>query len=212
MPLVNPNNQEAQAFNPNVDNSQLGPKPNAAGKAITFISFILIIPIFLYIGSRNRLVRLQMKINESSSGIDVQLKKRRDTLTKLIDATKGSMKFEKEVLTSVTQMRTASTSGDVSAVAKTDADLARLSGRIMATFEAYPQVKSTENVSKLIDAAEVIEQEIAATRRLYNTYVTEFNSRLFTWPGSVVASSMQLTKLPLFVASAEDKKDVEVSF
>lgn len=212
MPLVNPNNQEAQAFNPNVDNSQLGPKPNAAGKAITFISFILIIPIFLYIGSRNRLVRLQMKINESSSGIDVQLKKRRDTLTKLIDATKGSMKFEKEVLTGVTQMRTASTSGDVSAVAKTDADLARLSGRIMATFEAYPQVKSTENVSKLIDAAEVIEQEIAATRRLYNTYVTEFNSRLFTWPGSVVASSMQLIKLPLFAASTEDKKDVEISF
>lgn len=212
MPLVNPNNQEAQAFNPNVDNAQLAPQPNGAGKVITFISFIFIIPIFLYIGSRNRLVRLQMKINESSSGIDVQLKKRRDTLTKLIDATKGSMKFEKEVLTGVTQMRTASTSGNVSTVAKTDADLAKLSGRIMATFEAYPQVKSTENVAKLIDAAEVIEQEIAATRRLYNTYVTEFNSRIFTWPGSVVASSMQLAKLPLFVASEEDKRDVEVSF
>ncbi len=213
MPLVNPANQDNnKPFNPNVDNAMLTPQPNQAGRILTFISFVLIIPIFIYIGSRNRLVRLQMKINESSSGIDVQLKKRRDTLTKLVDATKGSMKFEKEVLTGVTEMRTKATSGNAQDVANLDRDMSRLSGRIMATFEAYPQVKSTDNVAKIIDAAEVIEQEIAATRRLYNTYVTEFNSRLFTWPGSVIASAMKLQKLPLFAASEEDRKDVEVKF
>lgn len=210
MPLVNPSNQN-QEFNPNVDNSQIQAKANTAGKVITYLSFILIIPIFLYIGTRNKLVRLQMRINEASSGIDVQLKKRRDTLSKIIDATKGSMKFEKDVLTSVTEMRASANKGGAS-IQKTDNELARLSGRIMATFEAYPQIKSTENVAKLIDAAEIIEQEIGASRRLYNTYVTQFNTGLFTWPGSVIASGMHLTKLPLFAASEEDRKDVKVSF
>lgn len=210
MPLVNPSNQN-QEFNPNVDNSQIQAKANTAGKVITYLSFLLIIPIFLYIGTRNKLVRLQMRINEASSGIDVQLKKRRDTLSKIIDATKGSMKFEKDVLTSVTEMRASANKGGAS-IQKTDNELARLSGRIMATFEAYPQIKSTENVAKLIDAAEIIEQEIGASRRLYNTYVTQFNTGLFTWPGSVIASGMHLTKLPLFAASEEDRKDVKVSF
>lgn len=207
MPLVNPN-QPNQEFNPNVDNTQIQANANVAGKIVTYLSFILIIPAILYIMTRNNLVRLQMKINEASSGIDVQLKKRRDTLEKIIDATKGSMKFEKEVLTSVTSLRNA---GKAS-IQQADNELSKLSGRIMATFEAYPNIKSTENVAKLIDAAEVIEQEIGASRRLYNTYVTQFNTGLFTWPGSVIASAMKLTKLPLFAASEEDRKDVKVSF
>lgn len=207
MALVNPN-QENKEFNPNVDNSQIQAKANTGGKIVTYLSFILIIPIFIYIGTRNNLVRLQMKINEAASGIDVQLKKRRDTLEKIVDATKGSMKFEKEVLTSVTSLRNAGKSS----IQEADSKLAQLSGRIMATFEAYPNIKSTENVAKLIDTAEVIEQEIGATRRLYNTYVTQFNTGLFTWPGSVIADAMKLTKLPLFAASEEDRKDVKVSF
>lgn len=207
MPLVNPANQN-QEFNPNVDNSQIQANANVVGKIVTYLSFILIIPAILYIMTRNNLVRLQMRINEASSGIDVQLKKRRDTLEKIVDATKGSMKFEKEVLTSVTSLRNA---GKAS-IQQADNELSKLSGRIMATFEAYPNIKSTENVAKLIDAAEVIEQEIGASRRLYNTYVTQFNTGLFTWPGSVIASAMKLSKLPLFAASEEDRKDVKVSF
>lgn len=207
MPLVNPANQN-QEFNPNVDNSQIQANANIVGKIVTYLSFILIIPAILYIMTRNNLVRLQMRINEASSGIDVQLKKRRDTLEKIVDATKGSMKFEKEVLTSVTSLRNA---GKAS-IQQADNELSKLSGRIMATFEAYPNIKSTENVAKLIDAAEVIEQEIGASRRLYNTYVTQFNTGLFTWPGSVIASAMKLSKLPLFAASEEDRKDVKVSF
>lgn len=211
MPLVNPSNQNKEAFNPTVDNSQLQAKANIASKIFTYGSFILIIPMFIYVGSRNNLIKLQMRINEASSGIDVQLKKRKDTLTKLVDATKGSMNFEKEVLTSVTAMRSAK-SGDIDSNQKLDKNLTQLSGRIMATFEAYPQIKSTESVAKIIDAVEVIEQEIGATRRLYNSYVTQFNSKLFTWPGSVIATTMKLAKLPLFAASEEDKKDVEIKF
>lgn len=175
MALVNPNNNQNQGFNPNVDNSEVNAKANTAGKVLTYLSFILIIPIFIYIGTRNRLVRLQMKINEASSGIDVQLKKRRDTLVKLVDASKSSMKFEKDVLTDITKMR-----AGTSTPAQEDAKLSKLQSRIFATFEAYPNLKTPENIAQLMSVAEDIEREISASRRLYNSYVNEFNTRLFT--------------------------------
>lgn len=206
MQLVNPRQNNSTKFDPHVDNSEMGPKPNLAGKIITYISFILIIPLILFIVGRNKLVRLQNRINEASSGIDVQLKKRRDTLIKLVDASKSSMKFEKSLLTDVTKLRKGMPKNIDNRVAQTDA----LQSRIMATFEAYPDIKSTQNIAKLMDASEDIEREIAATRRLYNSYVNEFNTKIFVWPSSVVAADMKLVKLPLFVASVEDRQDVSL--
>lgn len=206
MALVNPNNNQNSEFNPNVDNSQVKVQANAGGKVITYLSFILIIPIFMYIGARNKLVKLQFKINEASSGIDVQLKKRRDTLIKLVDAAKSSIQFEKELVTDVTKLR----SGNSTSLAKEDAELSKIQARVFATFEAYPNIKSTETITKLMAVSEDIEREIAASRRLYNSQVNQFNTAIFVWPGSVVATGMGLEKLPLFAASQEDKKDVSL--
>lgn len=206
MALVNPNNQNNNEFNPNVDNSEIAVRANSGGKIITYISFIFIIPIFMYIGARNKLVRLQMNINNASSGIDVQLKKRKDTLVKLVDAAKSSIQFEKELVSDVTKLR----SGSGGSLASEDAELSKIQARVFATFEAYPNIKSTDTIVKLMAVSEDIEREIAASRRLYNSFVNEFNSAIFVWPGSVVASGMHLSKLPLFAASNEDKKDVSL--
>nr|WP_281748057.1 LemA family protein [Spiroplasma ixodetis] len=62
---------------------------------MVYLSFVLIFPIILFIVSRNNFLRLQQSIEETASDIDVQLKRRFDLLTKLVDATKGYMKFEK---------------------------------------------------------------------------------------------------------------------
>lgn len=206
MPLVDPTNKNNEGFNPTVDNSKKGPKPNPVGKFITYISFILIIPMILYISKRNGLVKLQMKINESASGIDVQLKKRKATLLKLVDATKSSMKYEKTLLNDIVKMRNikGSTSTQLS---KTD-DIA---SRVNATFEAYPDLKTTRLIEKMQEASIDIEREIGATRRLYNSYVTKFNSTIFMWPASIPAAAMKLVKFPLFKATEEDKKDVSLA-
>ena len=207
MPLVDPN-KKTEAFSPNVDNSKIEAKAHKAGAIITYISFILIIPLFLYIAKRNSLVRLQMKINESSSGIDVQLKKRRDTLMKLVDAVKGSIKFEKETQENITRLRTNNYKSSQEAMEVTD----KLSSAINVAVENYPQLNSTKTIQNLMSTSSDIELEIAASRRLYNANVNQFNTGIFTWPGSVVATNMKLKKLPLFVASEEDKKDVKIDF
>lgn len=193
-----------------VSNATLKPEPNVGGKVILYFSFILIIPIFFYIGKRNALIKLQMRINESASGIDVQLKKRKDTLIKLVDSVKGSMKFEKSLLSDITKLRT-NKSGKAS-LPELDSKLGDISRAINVQMEAYPNLRSIEAVNRLIETAADIELEIAASRRLYNTYVRQFNQGIFTWPGTIAAAAMKLETLPLFEASAEDKKDVSIEF
>ena len=207
MPLVDPN-KKTGSFNPNTDNSEVKVKANIVGTVITYISFILIIPFIMYIIKRNKLVNLQMKINEASSGIDVQLKKRKDTLIKLVAAVKGSMEFEKETQKEIVKLRGTGKQTTQEVMDTT----ARVGRAINVAVEAYPQLQSTKSVQNLMNSSSDIELEIAASRRLYNSKVTNFNSEIFAWPGSVVATSMHLGKLPLFAASEEDKKDVEIKF
>ncbi|TNK87606.1 LemA family protein, partial [Mycoplasmopsis pullorum] len=54
--------------------------------------------------------------------------------------------------------------------------------------------------------------EIAASRRLYNSQVTEFNQKLFAFPTNVPASKMRLSTIPLYQASELQRKDVEIKF
>ena len=60
-------------------------------------------------------------------------------------------------------------------------------------------------------AADANEREISAARRIYNQDVNEFNQKIFTFPSQFVAAGMSLHTLPLFEASAEQKKDVNLS-
>ena len=63
---------------------------------------------------------------------------------------------------------------------------------------------------QLMSAADLNEREIAASRRLYNQSVMEFNQKLFVFPDQNIAAMMKLHTLPLFEASAEQKKDVNL--
>lgn len=58
-----------------------------------------------WIGTSNSIKRLELKTDEEESGIDVAFTKRYDVLTKMLDATKGYMYHEKDVLNEVIKLR-----------------------------------------------------------------------------------------------------------
>jgi LemA protein len=130
----------------------------------------------LTIQKRNFFRTQQEKINESSSGIDVQLKKRRDTLIKLVDATQSSIKFEKTLLTDITSLRNVNhfSANDKHMTSKLDG----AASKILATFENYPNLKTTDTIRDLMQTATVMEGEIAAARRLYNSQALHFNQEI----------------------------------
>lgn len=211
----NNDQKTAEGFNPTVQNQELTPKSGIGGVLFIILLFLLaVIPglIFLIwcVCRKNYFNRYQIRINEGASNIDIQYKQRKDTLVKLVDATKSSMKFEKDLLTDITQLRSQNNS-----YKPTDAkNIGKLDGmwsRFKATFENYPKLQSVDAIRDLMSSADYQERELAASRRLYNSLVRNFNQELFTFPTTIVSGKMKLHTLPLIVAAEEDKKDVNLS-
>jgi LemA protein len=124
---------------------------------------------------------MQITINQAASNIDVQLKQRADTLHKLVEASKSSVKFEKNLITDVTSLR--SVKGYQPGDATTNANISKMDvaqAKILATLENYPKLESTTTIRELMQTADYLEREISATRRVYNASVSQFNGEIYT--------------------------------
>lgn len=207
--------ETSQKHDPSVNN-QLGPVTVSAISKIGFWTIIVvgIIPlgasIFWLVKRKNDLNKMQIKINESASGIDVQLQKRFDTLTKLVDSVKNHVRFNSEIFSDIAALR----SGNINNknLAQKSKAIDNLSRAINFTMESYPQLGADDSVAKLMNEISMIERELAASRRLYNANVTTFNQLIYTFPTSVIAARKKYEGVPLFAADEEVKKDVKVNF
>lgn len=200
-------------FNPKVQNQELRPKHNVGFIILDIILGIITITIWwwIFIVKRNWFNAKQQDINKRASDISVQLVQRRDTLIKLLDLTKSHMKYEQQTLKDITQLRSLS-STDIKPkdLSKINNQIAKGFAKVNVAFEAYPSLRASDSVMQLMATADLNEREIAASRRLYNQSVMEFNQRLFVFPDQDIAASMKLYSLPLFEASQEQKQDVNL--
>ncbi|QZE12416.1 LemA family protein [Mycoplasma sp. Ms02] len=204
--------QDPNGFQPKPSNTRIQASAPAFLVVLMYISFILIIPIFWYVSKKNKLVSLQTSTNELASGIDIQLQKRADTLGKLVQQVASYKNFEKSTLENVAKMRTLSYSGNTAEYSEEIESLNKsVFGRLMAISENYPELKANTLYKELMDETTYIEREIAASRRLYNSKANQFNTEILTYFGNVPASAMKLSTLPLYQASVESRKDVDMS-
>ena len=60
-------------------------------------------------------------------------------------------------------------------------------GRLLATFEAYPDLKSNQNFLTLQDQLEGSENRINVSRRDYNEAVRGYNTTIRTFPDAIGA-------------------------
>lgn len=161
----------------------------------------------------NGLIRLKNRTEEAWSDIDVQLKRRYDLIPNLIEAVKGYVKQEKEVLTKVTEARAnAMNAQGVEAKGKAENMLSETLKSLFAVSEAYPDLKSSQNFMQLQGELTDTENKIQAARRFYNTNVRDLNTKIETFPNNMVAGMMGAAKREFFEAGAEEKEAVKVSF
>ncbi|UUM20118.1 MULTISPECIES: LemA family protein [unclassified Mycoplasma] len=209
--LFDQNPTNTQEFNPAADNRTIKVQAGFFGK---FIFILLLIFSFgiPYVIKKNKFLAMQNKINNSASGIDVQLTKRFDTLTKLADAVSAYKKQEEDMVNQFAQMRSLIYSNPTANASQIESLNSSIFGRLIAVSENYPDLKSSNLFRELMDQSAYLEREIAAARRVYNMDVNEFNSSIFTWPNSVVASFEGLSTKPLYQASAAKREDVKFNF
>ena len=75
------------------------------------IGGIILLLIFLFINTYNRLVTLRNRFQNGFSQIEVQLKRRYDLIPNLIETAKGYMAHERETLEAVISARNAAVGG-----------------------------------------------------------------------------------------------------
>src|SRR5260370_34539082 len=103
------------------------------------------------IAAFNRLVSLRYRVRDAWAQIDVQLKRRHDLILNLVNAVKGYMDHEREVLEGVTRARqqAMAASGDVNSVATAETALTLATRKFMAVVVAYPALLSREHMRAL---------------------------------------------------------------
>jgi LemA protein len=178
-----------------------------------FVALVALILFGAYtVSIYNGLVSLRRRVEQSKQNIDVLLKQRQDELTKLIDAAKEFMDQEEEVLTKLTEAREAAARADSPAQeAEADQQVREALMDFEARAEAYPELRSQENMMQFQKRISDIESQIADRREVYNETVTKDNTRIAQFPYVIFARQFGFQERELFEATEAEKADVDVS-
>ena len=154
------------------------------------------------IAAYNGLIALKNPVANGFKQIDVQLERRHDLITNLVETVKGVMQFERDTLEAVISARNqavkAQGSGSVPAIAAAEQMLSGALGRLMAVVEAYPDLKSAGNVSQLQEELVSTENRVAFARQHYNDVATQYNTRQAQFPTNLVAGLASATPADLW--------------
>jgi len=180
----------------------------------TIILIILAIIVLWLIVAYNRFIRLRKRTDEAWSDIDVQLKRRHDLIPNLVETVKGYATHERELFEKVTEARAKAISASGTAQKAQAENM--LSGALKSLFavaENYPQLRASENFSKLQEELADTENKIQAARRFYNGNVRELNTALEVFPSNIVAKIFSFKSAEFFqLEGEEERKPVEVKF
>jgi LemA protein len=146
----------------------------------------------------NSVPTAEEQVNAAWGNLQSEYQRRADLVPNLVATVKGYAQQEKTVLTQVTEARAKASSiqlnaGDLSDPAKVQAfqnaqnQLGGSLGRLLATFEAYPDLKSNQNFLTLQAQLEGTENSILVARRDYNESVRGYNTRIRTFPDAIGA-------------------------
>ena len=164
---------------------------------------VVVLLVVVVIGMYNGLVRARLRVDEAWSQIDVQLKRRHDLIPNLVNAVKGYMDFEQDVLTKVTEARANAVAAGAQGPAEAaDAENA-LTGTLRSLFavmENYPQLRASENVASLQEELATTENQISFSRQHHNATVLAYNTSIATVPSSIIAGMFNFERRDFFDA------------
>jgi len=192
--------------------------------AVVAFAVVAFIAIYL-ISTYNRLVALRNRFKNAFAQIDIQLERRYDLIPNLIETARAYMAHERETLEAVVRARNAAVAAGKRAAAN-PADTAAVQGlasaeqaltgvltRFFALSEAYPELKSNENMKQLTEELTSTENRIAFARQSYNDAVTVYNTARESFPANLVAGPFGFEPGTLLILDDASKREApKVSF
>jgi len=176
---------------------------------IIIIALLALTIWFVY----NSLITARLRVSESLSQIDVQLKRRADLIPNLVETVKGYAKHEKELFEKVTQERSALLSAKgAMEKATVNNQLTETLKSIFAVAENYPDLKASQNFLSLQEELSDTENKVAYSRQFYNSNVMDYNTKIKIFPNIIFAQLLNFKPAEFFGAEERDKEPVKVKF
>lgn len=186
----------------------------------------LILTLLYFVSVYNGLVKTEESVYSAWADVESTYKRRADLIPNVINTVNSYMKHEKETLTAVTDQRDdagealklmAENASRTLATAKPDSEealaeversqsaLSQSLRGVLATAEAYPDLRSADQFLTLQAELEGTENRINVARLNFNEKVQEFNSNIRKLPGSLVAGVGNFQRKAYFTTAAKDE-------
>ena len=185
------------------------------GTIVIIIAFIIILLLYVLYA---RIIKNKNKAYEALAGIDVQLKNRSNLIPNILLIAKKFMEHEKELISTVTELRTKTDkdydSNDAAAVKEhmqSASALGAQMGQLMISVEAYPDLKSDQTMQQAQLSYNEVETKIAAARRFYNSAVGQLNNSIEIFPGSIIARYANASVMPFYEVDEASKAPIDAS-
>lgn len=183
---------------------------------------ILVIVGFMGCNGYNGLVKQDESVKKAWNNVQTEYQNRNDLVGNLVNTVKGAANFEQKTLTDVVEARAKASSVNINAdnltpekIAEFQAAQGQLTGslsRLLATVEAYPTLKATENFTKLQGQLEGIENNIKNSRKLFNDEINLYNTKVRSFPMNILGGLFGFKAKEGFKADAGAETAPKVEF
>jgi LemA protein len=149
---------------------------------------VVVLFVLFAIMTYNKLIRLNVSVDEAFAQIEVQLKRRSDLIPNLVETVKGYAAHEKTTLENVVAARAkATTASGVADVAAADGAVTQALRGLLAVVENYPDLKASSNFLALQEELGTTENKVSFARQFYNDNVRSLNQAVKTFPSNLFA-------------------------
>jgi LemA protein len=185
----------------------------SAGVIIIILAFAGLVAIGSVISIYNGLITVRNNVSKSFENIDLVLQQRNDELLKLIDTAKTYLKYEKDLLTKLVELRTGYTMAkELEQKIKIENELGKLLEKLNMVWEQYPDLKAIQSFLQVQGRVSAIESRIADFREAFNDAVNIYNIQIERFPDLLLARIMNYPRHAFLEVPADKKKDVKMDF
>ncbi|MFA4872602.1 MAG: LemA family protein [Patescibacteria group bacterium] len=182
-------------------------------RSTLIILAIIVVIVLAGISMYNRLVTASQAIDGQWAQVETQYQRRFDLIPNLVESVKGIFEQEKEVFGKLADARSryagaATVDQKAQAAGGVESALARL----LVIVENYPQLRSAENVTALMDELAGTENRVAVERGRFNEKVKDYNTMILRFPANLFARIFGFNQRAYFESAAGADQAPQVEF
>ena len=181
-------------------------------KTLIIVGVVVLLLAMYVIGMYNSFVTLDQGVQSKWSVVNNEYQRQADLIPNLAATLKNYEQFEAGTLTEITQMRSQWQSATTEAQKdQAGVEMSGSLGKLIATFEAYPDLKTITAVTGLMDELAGSQNRISVARQRYIEEITAFNIAVKRFPASIFAGMFGYSAKEYYSAEAGSMETPDVS-